>query len=79
MDAENKVVRHAVKLGSMQDGLQVITDGLARGERVIVNGLQRVAPGAAVNPRLEPMPVPPTGFPAVKSPAVLKSPAPSKK
>lgn len=81
---ENKVVRHAVKLGSMQDGLQVITDGLAKGERVIVNGLQRVAPGATVTPKLVPMPVPPTGSPAVNSPAILKSPvqkspAPTKK
>jgi RND family efflux transporter MFP subunit len=79
VDEENKVIRHAVKLGSMQDGLQVITDGLARGERVIVNGLQRVAPGANVNPRLEPMPVPQQGSPAVNSPAVLKGPAPPKK
>ena len=61
VDEDNKVVRHAVKLGSLQDGLQVITDGLKPGERVIVNGLQRVQPGATVNPRLEPMPVPPTG------------------
>jgi membrane fusion protein, multidrug efflux system len=81
VDAEDKVVRHAVKLGSLQDGLQVITEGLAKGERVIVNGLQRVAPGAVVTPTLVPMPLPPTGSPstnppAVRENAVLKSPVP---
>src|SRR5262249_15911669 len=38
VDENNKVVRHNVKLGSLQDGLQVITEGLQPGERVIVKG-----------------------------------------
>jgi RND family efflux transporter MFP subunit len=56
VDENNKVVRHAIKLGSLQDGLQVITDGLKPGEHVIVKGLQRVQQGATVNPTLVPMP-----------------------
>jgi multidrug efflux system membrane fusion protein len=76
---DNKVVRHNVKLGSVQDGLQVITEGLEPGERVIVQGLQRVQQGATVNPKLEPMPMPPPG-PRPPAPApVLNAPAPPPK
>ena len=75
VDEENKVVRHNVKLGTLQDGLQVITEGVKPGERVIVNGLQRVQQGATVNPTLVPMP-PPREGPFRRLPAVLKAPAP---
>jgi membrane fusion protein, multidrug efflux system len=77
VDADNKVVRHNVKLGTRQDGLQVISDGLDPGERVIVKGLQRVQQGATVNPTLVPMPVPAQGSLPASPPAVLKAPAPS--
>jgi len=77
VDSDNKVVRYNVQLGSLQDGLQVITDGLKPGERVIVNGLQRVQQGVTVNPTLVPMPMPPEGPLASTPPAVLKAPAPS--
>jgi multidrug efflux pump subunit AcrA (membrane-fusion protein) len=79
VDEENKVVRHAVKLASLQDGLQVVADGLKPGERVIVNGLQRVRPGATVNPRLVPMPIPTQGSLPPIPPPVLKAPAPPPK
>jgi RND family efflux transporter MFP subunit len=79
VDEDNKVVRHAVKLGSLQDGMQVITDGLKPGERVIVNGLQRVQPGAAVNSKLVPMPVPTSDAVPSTPPAVLRTPAPPPK
>jgi membrane fusion protein, multidrug efflux system len=81
VDEHNKVVRHAVKLGSLQDdGLQVIApDGLKPGERVIVSGLQRVQPGATVNPKLVPMPSGAQDSRAPEAPLVLKTPAPSTK
>jgi membrane fusion protein, multidrug efflux system len=79
VDENNKVIRHNVKLGTLQDGLQVITDGLKGGERVIVNGLQRVQQGATVNPTLVPMPTPTGGPLASTPPAVLKTPAPAPK
>jgi multidrug efflux system membrane fusion protein len=79
VDENNKVVRHNVKLGSIQDGLQVITEGLQPGERVIVNGLQRVQQDATVNPTIVPMPMPPEGPLASTPPAVLKAPAPPPK
>jgi multidrug efflux system membrane fusion protein len=84
---EDKVVRHAVKLGSLQDGLQVITEGIKPGEQVIVNGMQHVVQGASVNPTLVPMPVsalgslqpPVLGTPAPPVKKVLETPAPPAK
>jgi multidrug efflux system membrane fusion protein len=79
VDNDNKIVRHNVKLGSLQDGLQVITGGLKPDERVIVKGLQRVQQGATVNATLVPMPMPPEGSLAPTPPPVLKAPAPAPK
>ncbi len=53
---KNEVVPRPVQLGQLQDGLREITDGLKPGERVIVNGLQQVQPGATVEPKLVDMP-----------------------
>ena len=43
---KNEVVSRPVRLGALHDGLRAIEDGLKPGERVIVNGLQQVRPGA---------------------------------
>ncbi len=56
VNERNTVVRHAVNLGTQQEGLQVISTGLQPGEHVIVNGLQHVHPGDVVNPTLVVMP-----------------------
>jgi RND family efflux transporter MFP subunit len=48
--ADNKVQYRPVKLGPIIDGLRVVTDGLNAGETIVVNGLQRVRPGASVTP-----------------------------
>ena len=45
---ENEVVYRRVTLGALHDGQRVIADGLTAGERIVVNGLQRVRPGAKV-------------------------------
>jgi RND family efflux transporter MFP subunit len=79
VDEHNKVVRHAVTLGSLHEGLQVITHGLKPGERVIVNGMQRVRPGATVTPRVVPMPLPALDSQPPGAPLVVKTPAPSPK
>ena len=42
-------------IGAIVDGLRVIVAGLAAGERIVVNGLQRVRPGALVAPEVVPM------------------------
>jgi multidrug efflux system membrane fusion protein len=55
VDAQNKAQYREVQLGSAQDGLRVVSAGLKPGERIVVNGLQRVRPGDAVDPHLVPM------------------------
>jgi RND family efflux transporter MFP subunit len=57
VDNDNKVVSRPVRVGALHDGLREITDGLKPGERVIVNGLQQVRPGIAVEPKQVDMPV----------------------
>jgi membrane fusion protein (multidrug efflux system) len=54
-----------VKLGQLASGLWVITDGLKYGDKVIVDGLQKVQPGAKVKP-----------VPAGVRPAVTRAPVP---
>jgi multidrug efflux system membrane fusion protein len=62
-----------VKLGGLQDGLQVISSGLGPKERVVISGMQHVKPGGKVTPKLIPMPVmaetaeSPTSSPQVKA------------
>lgn len=47
--SDNKVAQKSVQLGQLQDnGLRAITKGLASGDKVVVNGLQRAVPGATV-------------------------------
>jgi multidrug efflux system membrane fusion protein len=52
---DNKAAYREVTLGAAADGLRVVTNGLNAGERVVVNGLQRVRPGALLAPRMVPM------------------------
>jgi RND family efflux transporter MFP subunit len=79
VDEKNQVVRHDVKLGSLQDGLQVISAGLKPGERVIVKGLQRAQQGTVVKPTIVPMPTPPQDSLAANPPAAMNAPPPSQK
>jgi len=50
VDADNKVAPRVVKTGSAQGNNWQVIDGLKEGDRVIVEGLQKVRPGAAVKP-----------------------------
>ncbi|HXF54514.1 MAG TPA: efflux transporter periplasmic adaptor subunit, partial [Hyphomicrobiaceae bacterium] len=52
VDAENKAVYREVTLGPAVDGLRMVRSGLEPGERIVVNGLQRIRPGAVVAPEL---------------------------
>jgi multidrug efflux system membrane fusion protein len=49
---DNKAAYREVTLGVFVDGLRRVTNGLAAGERIVVNGLQRVRPGALLDPKL---------------------------
>ena len=55
---ENKVEYRRIKVGRLYEGLREVTDGLKPGERVIVNGLQRVRPDAVVESEVVKMPMP---------------------
>lgn len=50
--ADNKASYRPVTLGPVVDGLRVVRGGLEEGERVIINGLQRVRPNDQVAPVL---------------------------
>ena len=47
------VAYRTVKLGGNIGGKRVVREGLAPGETIIVNGLQRVRPGMTVSPVTE--------------------------
>ncbi len=49
--ADNRAEYREVRLGAHVDGLRVVTEGLKAGERIVVNGLQRIRPGALVAPK----------------------------
>ena len=51
----NKAEYREVTLGAPVDGLRVVTSGLKAGEIIVVNGLQRVRPGAVLAPQAVPM------------------------
>jgi multidrug efflux system membrane fusion protein len=47
---QQAIAYRSVALGPIVDGLRVVRSGLSPGDRVVVNGLQRVRPGAKVSP-----------------------------
>ncbi|TYC49740.1 efflux RND transporter periplasmic adaptor subunit [Rhodobacterales bacterium] len=51
--ADNKVSYRSVELGRTAEGERIVDGGLKSGERIVVNGLQRVRSGALVDPQLE--------------------------
>ena len=50
---KHEIQYRSVTLGPIVDGLRVVRSGLAAGESVVVNGLQRVRPGVQVTPVVE--------------------------
>lgn len=52
VDADNKAQYREVTLGASVNGLRVIKSGLVANERIVVNGLQRIRPGAQVAPQV---------------------------
>ncbi|SDL64777.1 multidrug efflux RND transporter periplasmic adaptor subunit MexE [Pseudomonas indica] len=55
LDAEGKVNYRAIDLGPKLQGLRIVRNGLGEGDRIVVNGLQRVRPGMAVQAQDVPM------------------------
>lgn len=50
VDSANKIAARPVTTGGMSGGDFIIAEGLKGGEQVVVNGLQKVRPGAPVKP-----------------------------
>jgi RND family efflux transporter MFP subunit len=51
LSSTNTVTYRAVKLGPLYEGKRVVRAGLEAGEKVVVNGMQRVRPGMPVQPQ----------------------------
>lgn len=48
---DSRAAYREISLGAAVNGLRVVTGGLQKGERIVVNGLQRIRPGALVAPQ----------------------------
>src|ERR1700761_6978997 len=55
VDKSDQVTYREVQLGAMQGNLRVVKSGLQSGERIVVNGTQRVRPGETVRAHAVPM------------------------
>ena len=53
---DNKVTARLVRPGPRIDGYRLIRDGLKGDETIVINGLQRVRPGATVTPQMTTLP-----------------------
>jgi RND family efflux transporter MFP subunit len=53
LTASNTVAYRQVQLGPLADGKRIVRAGLEPGEKIVVEGLQRVRPGMAVTPQTE--------------------------
>jgi membrane fusion protein, multidrug efflux system len=72
-DKDDVVEKRAVRLGRLHDGLREIETGLSPGERVVVDGIQRVRGGIKVEPKLVDMPALPEVRPVPAAPAPPKA------
>ncbi len=62
VDGEGKAQRRDVQLGRLADGLRIVTGGLKAGDKVIVDGVQKVfMPGMPVQAKAVAMAPPPAG------------------
>jgi multidrug efflux system membrane fusion protein len=52
VDGKDKAEYREVQLGASVDGMRIILSGLKAGERIVVNGLQRVRPGVTIKPEM---------------------------
>jgi len=60
VDKDNKAVYRNVDLGPKLEGLRIVRSGLAKDDRIVVSGLQRVRPGSPIDPQDTQMATPET-------------------
>jgi multidrug efflux system membrane fusion protein len=77
VDRQGKAQHREVQLGPIVDGLRVVREGLKPGEKIVVNGLQRVKPGAPVT--VQDVPMMASAGPATNNDATMASAATSNK
>jgi membrane fusion protein, multidrug efflux system len=65
---DDKVERRVIRIGQRQGGKVEVLEGLQPGETIVVLGVQRVRPGAAMTPR-------PVGTPPAPPPAARREPS----
>jgi membrane fusion protein (multidrug efflux system) len=53
---DNKVQLRRVELGPSVQGLRVVTSGIAEGDKIVVDGVQKISDGALVDPKPAPPP-----------------------
>jgi RND family efflux transporter MFP subunit len=53
LTSSNTVAYRQVQLGPLADGKRIVRSGIEPGEKIVVNGLQRVRPGMAVTPQTD--------------------------
>jgi len=56
VDSSNHTAYREIKLGAQQGSLRTVDSGLQSGDRIVVDGLQRVRPGDPITPHSVPMP-----------------------
>ncbi len=64
VDAQGRAQYREVRPGDLYDGLRIVESGLAAGDRIVVNGIQRVRPGDRVSSRVVQMTAPASTRPA---------------
>ena len=53
---DDKVEQRRLRVGTQREGLAVVQEGIEPGERVVVQGQQRIRAGITVAPQLAPAP-----------------------
>jgi membrane fusion protein (multidrug efflux system) len=59
--ADNKVSLRKIEVGPATSGVRVVTSGLNEGDKIVLEGLQKVSDGAQVNPQPAAKTAPPAG------------------
>jgi membrane fusion protein (multidrug efflux system) len=70
---DSKVKLHRVEVGPSVQGLRVVISGVEEGDKIVVDGVQKISDGALVDPK----PAPPAA--SASAPAPVASAAPSSK
>ncbi len=74
VDAKGMVSPRVLQLGPLIEGLRVVRSGLAKTDRVIIEGVQRVRPGVQATPKMGKI-VPPAPGTGPTAPPVIELPA----